>query len=147
MASITGMIPQDSLVLRDGHQKSIPASELVVGNQYQFQPNWSYRWYRIRQLGQQMSRRLSTPAMFWRSQIWSLRSDGWKSTDFCDDGMHRPKFHGESQRWHAGNSRRQWQWCRFGDSNWWQHGIWTNCEIVLDRRQWSNDPPESTIPS
>jgi hypothetical protein len=33
MASITGMIPQDSLVLRDGHQKSIPASELVVGIQ------------------------------------------------------------------------------------------------------------------
>jgi magnesium-transporting ATPase (P-type) len=39
MASITGMIPQDSLVLRDGHQKSIPASDLVVGKQYQFQPN------------------------------------------------------------------------------------------------------------
>ena len=37
MASITGMIPQDSLVLRDGHQKSIPASELVVGKHYQSQ--------------------------------------------------------------------------------------------------------------
>jgi sodium/potassium-transporting ATPase subunit alpha len=32
MASITGMIPAESLVLRDGHQKSVPASELVVGD-------------------------------------------------------------------------------------------------------------------
>ena len=32
MASITGMIPADCLVLRDGHQQSTPASELVVGD-------------------------------------------------------------------------------------------------------------------
>lgn len=32
MASITGMIPAESLVLRDGQQKSIPASDLVVGD-------------------------------------------------------------------------------------------------------------------
>ena len=32
MASITGMIPADSLVLRGGQQKRIPAAELVVGD-------------------------------------------------------------------------------------------------------------------
>jgi sodium/potassium-transporting ATPase subunit alpha len=32
MASITGMIPAESLVLRDGQQKRIPAAELVVGD-------------------------------------------------------------------------------------------------------------------
>jgi len=32
MASITGMIPAESLVLRDGQQKRVPASELVVGD-------------------------------------------------------------------------------------------------------------------
>jgi sodium/potassium-transporting ATPase subunit alpha len=32
MASITGMIPAESLVLRDGQQKRVPALELVVGD-------------------------------------------------------------------------------------------------------------------
>lgn len=32
MASITGMIPAETLVLRDGQQKRIPAEELVVGD-------------------------------------------------------------------------------------------------------------------
>lgn len=32
MASITGMIPAETLVLRDGHQKRVPAQELVVGD-------------------------------------------------------------------------------------------------------------------
>lgn len=32
MASITGMIPAESLVLREGLQKRIPATELVVGD-------------------------------------------------------------------------------------------------------------------
>jgi sodium/potassium-transporting ATPase subunit alpha len=32
MASITGMIPAESLVLRDGQQKRVPAEELVVGD-------------------------------------------------------------------------------------------------------------------
>jgi sodium/potassium-transporting ATPase subunit alpha len=32
MASITGMIPAETLVLRDGAQKRIPAQELVVGD-------------------------------------------------------------------------------------------------------------------
>jgi sodium/potassium-transporting ATPase subunit alpha len=32
MASITGMIPAESLVLRDGSQKRVPAQELVVGD-------------------------------------------------------------------------------------------------------------------
>ena len=32
MASITGMIPAETLVLREGQQKRIPAAELVVGD-------------------------------------------------------------------------------------------------------------------
>jgi len=32
MASITGMIPAETLVLRDGQQRRIPASDLVVGD-------------------------------------------------------------------------------------------------------------------
>jgi sodium/potassium-transporting ATPase subunit alpha len=32
MASITGMIPAESLVLRDGQNKKVPATELVVGD-------------------------------------------------------------------------------------------------------------------
>lgn len=32
MASITGMIPADTLVLRDGQQKRVPAADLVVGD-------------------------------------------------------------------------------------------------------------------
>lgn len=32
MASITGMIPAETLVLRDGQQRSIPASDIVVGD-------------------------------------------------------------------------------------------------------------------
>jgi sodium/potassium-transporting ATPase subunit alpha len=32
MASITGMIPAETLVLRDGHQKRVPAADLVVGD-------------------------------------------------------------------------------------------------------------------
>jgi sodium/potassium-transporting ATPase subunit alpha len=32
MASITGMIPAESLVLREGQQKRVPATELVVGD-------------------------------------------------------------------------------------------------------------------
>jgi len=32
MASIAGMIPADTLVLRDGQQKKVPAAELVVGD-------------------------------------------------------------------------------------------------------------------
>jgi sodium/potassium-transporting ATPase subunit alpha len=32
MSSITGMIPAESLVLREGQQKRIPAAELVVGD-------------------------------------------------------------------------------------------------------------------
>lgn len=32
MASITGMIPAETLVLRDGQQKKVPAAELVVGD-------------------------------------------------------------------------------------------------------------------
>jgi sodium/potassium-transporting ATPase subunit alpha len=32
MASITGMIPAESLVLRDGQNKKVPAAELVVGD-------------------------------------------------------------------------------------------------------------------
>lgn len=32
MASITGMIPAETLVLREGQQKRIPAAELVIGD-------------------------------------------------------------------------------------------------------------------
>jgi magnesium-transporting ATPase (P-type) len=32
MASITGMIPAETLVLRDGQQKRVPAAELVIGD-------------------------------------------------------------------------------------------------------------------
>jgi sodium/potassium-transporting ATPase subunit alpha len=32
MASITSMIPAESLVLRDGHQQQVPALDLVVGD-------------------------------------------------------------------------------------------------------------------